>query len=453
MSRFAHLIEALPPATGARGGPDTPTILSAAEHEDLDLPADLIRPDGTLDLYREVERLLEVRYARRRQGFVIRSNGWIGHIPLNPSHVLRVTTRVPVTSLERVVARAAAGRAVQVLTSYERRYAEAEDRPGSFLDVLTDSFLVALREIRRDGLLKSYTQREREGSSPSGRLDPFRSMLRTRLAGRPVAVSSAFERTTDCTANRILLLALRRLRRHYAASAPVRSPRLLELTGAEGLFEGVSIASSTEANAEELGRQLHRLPFHRAAYVDALSLAGYVVADLSLGLLGTEGIAAAPSILVRVDDVFESYARNVLHSSLGLFCAVLDGNRSGPGGAIRRLFTDLPADQPSEAEAKPDIVIEVDGKVRLIIDVKYMPASAVPGRDVINQLSCYAARYGCSRVMALYPSMPAGRTTAVEWVGSIGALQLYRGSLDLGADDLSSSEAAFCRGVRGLISD
>jgi hypothetical protein len=54
--------------------------------------------------------------------------------------------------------------------------------------------------------------------------------------------------------------------------------------------------------------------------------------------------------------------------------------------------------------------------------------------------------------MALYPSNPTDRTASVERIGSIGRLQLYRGSLDLGADDLTSSEIKFCRDIDAIVS-
>lgn len=67
--------------------------IGTTEHTDVPLPAGVLRSDGSLDLHDDVKALVEIKYNRKRGGLTIRSNGWIGHIPLNDRVTLAVARR------------------------------------------------------------------------------------------------------------------------------------------------------------------------------------------------------------------------------------------------------------------------------------------------------------------------------------------------------------------------
>ncbi|MCC2980053.1 McrC family protein [Sphingomonas sp. IC4-52] len=423
--------------------------IGTTEHTDVPLPAGVLRFDGSLDLYDDVKALVEIKYNRRQGGLTIRSNGWIGHIPLNDRVTLAVRTKVPVANLERIIDKATfPPHAFKTLTTYRRRYAETNERPASLMDVLADGFIAALRAVRDQGLLKSYMEREHVGTSPSGRLDPMRSLIRTRIAGTPIAVSSRYERTFDCASNRILSLALDRLiHRYHSATgrAPSRAASLAEL---RAWLPRVGRPTRWEVRPEGIGRQILWLPQQHGDYAPALTLAGYLVADLGISLLGEDGMADAAVALINMDHVFEGYCRNVLRQRLGAGYRVLDGNVQGEAGAQMPLFTTSGVPSADASTAEPDIVIKRSGTARMLIDVKYRQGSAVPAREVMNQLACYAARFECNQVMALYPAIPGGRMAVVEEVGEIGPLRILRGTIDVSRPDLEAAEEEFCDAVR-----
>src|SRR5690606_34467630 len=120
----------------------------------------------------------------------------IGYFPLNDRFALEVTPKVPIGNLERLVGMAA-GYSPQTLIKYTRHFAKTTERPESIFLLLCDQLLDAFDRIWDAGLLKAYDRVERIGSSPSGRLDLYASAWRTAKAGRPVAVSSSFQRTVD----------------------------------------------------------------------------------------------------------------------------------------------------------------------------------------------------------------------------------------------------------------
>lgn len=426
-------------------------VIRTIEHDEIDLPSDVIQADGTLDLYKDVQSYFEIQYKRKRQRFILRNNGWVGHIPLNDRYTLEIETRVPVANLERIIDRAPTDK-ITLFSQYTHAYLSVDDRPKSLFDILTDRFLFALGEVRNAGLHKQYLQRERVSGSPAGRLNPFQTVIRTKATGIPTAVYSTFERTADVGANRLLRSAIERLIGYYLPLEDAGSgARLDKLIDASEHFTEIKTASSSEAMPSSIARYARSLPEHRSAYFDALRLAGYIVTEQGMAIRGSGGLVLAPATVVDFAAIFESYARAIL---LQEFAAtgvqVLDGNVGGAGGAKESLFTEL-ALQASNPPMKPDIVLKRDGESALIIDVKYKPPQQLPERSETDQLVCYATRYGCQRAMVLYPAFPEGRNSPVELVGTIGQIQLLRGVLDVGAQNLELIEKNFAGAVLASI--
>lgn len=414
------------------------------EHGEAILPSDIIRSDGSFDLYDDVQTKFEIEYKRKQKRLIIRGGGWVGYVPLNDRYALRIGTRVPVTNLEQIISRSTSTK-IEVLGRYSHIYGHSEEKPQSLYDIITDQFLTALDLIWREGLAKTYREERMVSSMPFGRIDPLQTALRQEKSRRPEAVFSAFFRTDNFGPNRVLKTALERLNIAYRAleKHDSQANRIRRIRSALGHFEGVADATNDELSAEATERYIRRLPEHRTAYNDALRLAHLIVNDVGFALREGQGLATLPVVLVDMADIFESYAREVLRRELTSDASfkVLDGNISGIEGAKRELFSrfDVEGSNPS---ATPDIVIESDGKTLAVIDVKYKPSKKIPDRAEINQIMCYGARYGCDKVMILYPQ-PVKNQTAVCSLGMVGETQVFRASLDLEAADLGIEEGAF----------
>lgn len=424
-------------------GGDKRTIIALAEHDDVALPPDILRPDGTFDLYDDVQTRFEIAYRRREGRLTIRTGGWVGHIPINDRYALSVRPRVPVDNLERVLARSGDIR-IDTLGDYTRMYGWTSEKPQSLRDVVADQFLEALERVWHQGLLKSYQREERIGAMPFGRINPCATELLTRRTRRPRAVFTAFSRTQNCGPNRVLRTATELLLQSYEALGGVeeQSRRVQRLRDAHRRFEGVA----TRAAAHELGEEatetaIDNLPVHHVAYVDALRVASLIVRGRGIRLTSSKGAAVLPVVLVDMANVFERYARQVLKREAAKRGAlyVKDGNMGGPDGARVGLFSscDIEGEDP---RATPDIVIGDSVGVLAVVDVKYKPARVVPERAEINQVVTYGARYECSKVMVLYPSTVADGQPVAS-VGKIGGIRVYRGSIDLSAEDIESEEA------------
>lgn len=444
MATLTALADALAAQGLARSAGEDREEISIVEHGEAILPSDIIRSDGSFDLYDDVQTKFEIEYKRKQKRLIIRGGGWVGYVPLNDRYALRIDTRVPVTNLEQIISRSTSTK-IEVLGRYSHVYGHSTEKPQSLYDIITDQFLTALDLIWREGLAKTYREERMVSPMPFGRIDALRTALQQDKSRRPDAVFSAFFRTNDFGPNRVLRTALERLNIAYRVLEKhgAQTNRIRRIRSALGHFESVAEASDDELSAEATERYIRRLPEHRTAYNDALRLAHLIVNDVGFALREGQGLATLPVVLVDMADIFESYAREVLRKELERdpSLTILDGNISGLEGAKRDLFSrfDIDGSIPS---ATPDIVIESGDKTLAVIDVKYKPSKKIPERAEINQIMCYGARYRCNKVMILYPQ-PVRNQPAVCSLGMVGETQVFRASLDLEAADLGAEEGAF----------
>ena len=446
---IAALEEALRGRGMAAAGQLARTPIQAKEHDTVLLPSDLIRDDGSLDVYDDVFNLFRPTYQKNQPS--IQCSGLVGYIPLNDAYALEVTTRVPVGNLERLVGMAA-GYAPLVLRKYTRLFGHAEDRPEALFDVLADQLLEAFDRILGSGLLKTYDRVVRVGSSPSGRIMPFDTGWLTAKVGRPTAMSSSFHRTPDFGPNRLLRHAFEKLLARYIGIRDQKQrARTLRLRKAVARLGDVRRASQSDLTPQAIAGYIRHLPVHHEHYADALMVAHLIVYDLGLSIRQAGGIAILPSILIDMSTVFESYVRRILAEGLADDPAILvkDGNKDGDGGAKVLLYDPIRAGLNSP-DATPDIVIEVNGIPALVIDAKYKPAAKLPDRGDVNQVVVYGARYAAPRIMVLHAGRPGTRVPA-EFCGSIGGFQVFNGMIDLAAAAIETEEKAFVAAIRALL--
>lgn len=423
-------------------------LLIGVEHGFVELPAELVRSDGSLNVYPDVLKLFQPAYQSNRP--IIRCSGWVGYIPLNDSYALEVGTRVPVGNLERLIS-LAIGYDPKVLSKHTRHFGQADERPASLFDVLADQLLDAFEHLWDFGLLKTYMRQQRVGTSPVGRIVPFESAWRSAKLGRPAAVSSAFIRTVDFGPNRVLRYALEKLLARYAEIPSPTEVRTRRLQRAFHRLDGILRPSNFEMAPAAIAQYIRTLPPQHEHYADALMVAQLIIHDVGVAIRSKGGVAILPSILIDMAKTFEDYIRRVLAKGLGQQAGVVvkDGNFGGDLGAMVRLFDPISLELKNP-KVTPDIVVEVDGVTRLVIDAKYKPASELPDRSDLNQGILYGARYRADRIMVLHSERPAGRVH-VELCGSVGAFSVYNGMIDLNAKTMEMEEALFVDAVKAIL--
>lgn len=425
-------------------------VISGEENKTKVLPSGFIKPDGTLDLYEDVRKLFRPVFEKGQ--FAIQCLGLIGYIPLNDRFALEVTPKVPIGNLERLVGMAA-GYAPQILTKYTRHFARADERPESISLLLCDQLLDAFDRVWDGGLLKTYDRVDRIGGSPSGRFDPYASAWRTARAGRPVAVSSSFQRTVDFGLNRVLLFAFEKLfARYFGDPSQSMRHRIRRLQQAIARLEDVTPARPHEVSPRAIASYLRNLPAQHEQYADALLVAQIIVTDAGISIRNADGTTILPSILIDMAKVFEAYVRRVLadHLETDPRISVKDGNAAPPVGVATKLFEPYNVMGKANPAMTPDIIIQVEGATRLVIDTKYKAAKKLPDREDTEQAITYGARYGCDRVMLLHAGRDAAQGYA-DHVGNVGQFLIHNGLIDLEADSIQDEEKQLADAIRALL--
>ena len=251
-------------------------------------------------------------------------------------------------------------------------------------------FLTSVVLLTRRGLARTYRTREANLACLRGRI-LFPPHLRENLVDRSRFYVGYDEFTADRPANRLIHLALRRLMgvvRH-----PVNRQRVQQL---RIVFSDVP--SSTNLDDDWARHRVDRSMRHYDAVMPWVGLFLF-----GQGLTTFAGSHANRALLFPMEDVFEDFVTAAVrrHQRRFTVCAQ---------GPMRHLATD--AAGKAAFRLKPDVVLSHRGQVRFVLDAKWKrldPHAPNHGvsQDDAYQLFAYGKRYGCRRVVLVYP-----RTTA-----------------------------------------
>ena len=255
-------------------------------------------------------------------------------------------------------------------------------------------FLTSVALLTRRGLARTYRTREANLPRLRGRI-LFPRHVRENLADRSRFYVGYDEFTADRPANRLIHLALRRLAavvRHPANRQRVHQLRIM--------FSDVP--TSTNLDDDWARHRVDRSMRHYDAVMPwvGLFLFGHGLATFS-------GPHVSRAFLFPMEEVFEDFVTAAVRRHQQRFAVRGQGPK-------RHLATDA-ADRPVFG-LKPDIALLERGQVRFILDAKWKrldPGKRNHGVSQADayQLFAYGKRYGCRRVVLVYPRTTQFRET------------------------------------------
>ena len=251
-------------------------------------------------------------------------------------------------------------------------------------------FLTSVVLLTRRGLARAYRTHEANLACLRGRI-LFPPHLRENLVDRSRFYVGYDEFTADRPANRLIHLALRRLMavvRHPANRQRVQQLRIV--------FSDVPSSMNLYDDWAQ-----HRVDRSMRHYDAVMPWVGLFL--FGRGLATFAGPHVNRALLFPMQDVFEDFVTAAVRRHQRRFTVRAQGPvrplaRDGAGTDAFRL--------------KPDVVLSDRGQVRFILDAKWKrldPRAPNHGvsQDDAYQLFAYGKRYGCRRVVLVYP-----RTTA-----------------------------------------
>jgi len=253
-------------------------------------------------------------------------------------------------------------------------------------EALVHHFLTSVVLLTRRGLARTYRTREANLPRLRGRI-LFPRHVRENLVDRSRFFVGFDEFTANRPANRLIHLALRRLSavvRHPANRQRVHQLRIV--------FSDVP--PSTNLDDDWARHRVDRSMQHYDAVMPwvGLFLFGHGLAPFS-------GPHVSRALLFPMEEVFEDFVTVAFRRHQRRFAV----RAQGP---MRHLAMDA-ADRPA-FRMKPDIVLMEGGQVRFILDAKWKrldPGARNHGVDQADayQMFAYGTRYGCRRVVLVYP--------------------------------------------------
>ena len=289
-------------------------------------------------------------------------------------------------------------------------------------------FLKSVVLLTRRGLARAYRTREANLACLRGRI-LFPRHVRENLVDRSRFYVGYDEFTADRPANRLIHLALHRLTavvRHPANRQRVHQLRIV--------FSDVPTSTNLD---DDWAR--HRVDRSMRHYDTVMPWVGLFL--FGHGLATFTGPHVSRALLFPMEQVFEDFVTAAVRRHQQRFAV----RAQGP---MRHLATDAAGKQAFWM--KPDIVLMERGQVRFILDTKWKrldPSARNHGVSQADayQLFAYGRRYGCRRVVLVYPRTTAFReTVSFRFVGDDG-LELVCFPFDV------SDAAGSVRGMMGEV--
>ena len=262
-------------------------------------------------------------------------------------------------------------------------------------------FLTSVVLLTRRGLARAYRTREANLPRLRGRI-LFTRHVRENLVDRSRFYVGYDEFTANRPANRLIHLALRRL------TAVVRHPenrqRVHQL---RVVFSDVPPSTNLDNDWAR-----HRVDRSMQHYDTVMPWVGLFL--FGHGLATFSGPHVSRALLFPMEEVFEDFVTAAVRRHQDRFAVRAQGPK-------RPLAMDE-ADRPA-FWLKPDIVLMERGQARFILDAKWKrldPGAKNYGVTQADayQLFAYGRRYGCRRVVLVYPRTRAFRETVrLNFVG------------------------------------
>lgn len=387
-----------------------------------------VMSDGELAIYPYVEERGLLFLGFRKGKLLISAGPFVGLIPLTDRIAIDVQPRFPMPNLARVID--VSGGTLTHLVDVRRSYSLADEQNYSVIEFMAQNLISSFKFIEVQGFVKKFLPRREVTSFPHGRID-LNGTLRQWANGKLHVVSSqSFEQSADVPENRVIKSAFLCILSTIKSSSDagkklVRSANDCILK----IPSYVKQASSADIADVKHSMALRRMSEIRGYYTQCLTTAVMILQGAGLSLRHSQGPVGLDSFYINIENLFETYLREILRRQANEHTSVLDGNEEGK----KALF-----DSGVSNDAKPDILIRGQEKI-LVAEVKYKDK---PSRDDYEQAITYAVSFRCKRVILVYPrsnSFPSG----LAHIGTMDQIRLDSYAFDLSAADLAGEETRF----------
>lgn len=394
---------------------------------------ELFDQNGRSLILPEAWALKKIKLSDKLDRVELRVGGLIGYLPLTPQIALNLVPKFPIANLWRMLEIADGD--YDCIFPVLRSYQAADTTPPH--EMLVRAFCHYLRAVLTDGVARGYF------------LEAYRGFYRPKVHfGRTLSgylargdalnvASDTFAFSANISPNALLksaCLAFLALMPHKPDWAEDRSLIGEGLNALRGV-EPVRMRFGDQEKADE------SVPvWLREGYRGALTVYAMLLGYSRVGFEHEAHGVQMASFLFSLDDIFESYVRNIFRRALAVDkIAVLDGNRTQHHG---RLFLDNKL-----YPTKPDLIFRRQKVIIGLGEVKYKPKIEETDR---YQVLSHVQAANCTMGVWISPAAE-GNKGGLEYVGRVpSGAKFHHYKLDIGGD-LEASSAAMVEAVSALL--
>jgi len=417
-------------------------VIAAKERSAINIPhADLFGEEGNLRLLADALDRSLVQITQGLDQLQLRIGGVIGRLPITNQLALDISPKFPISNLAHLLAES--DQSLDRRVSTDRLY-DFTSWNGYLPELLLRSFALELKSIEAEGTHRSY-HRVTRTDIPRPKLNFRRSEQQFWARGIPTrAVIEVFDFSNDNPVNRVLKAALKcALSLSFGHQSLAKEARLF----AQMLrnLDRVSHLPVDVVN-DECERALRELPGFKPGHAKAVVIARELIKRASPVLEFADRRMSLPSFLINLDNVFESYIRNILRKS-----AKKSFHNSRIGDGNHKEFSKYLLNDNAKFTIMPDILFynAIEDLPRVVADVKY---KTKPMEEDRYQIITHSLSYQSHNALLVYPKRRDGPTGRVR-LGEVGppghTIDLYEYHFDLSAD-LGQEEEQFIEFAFGL---
>jgi 5-methylcytosine-specific restriction enzyme subunit McrC len=378
-----------------------------------------------------------VELKHSRTGLELEVRGVVGHLPISDKLTLDIKPKFPVSNLSRMVA--LSDETLHSSAPIERVY--SFDEKSNFLpEAQIRAFAHYLTNLIGEGLEKAYLSKTTTGL-PRPKISFGKSQQRYWSRGiNHIAVTEQFDLTANLPVNQILKVATKTAHSLIINLEGFEKEKMIFVEVLSSLSRVKDTVPMTLlAQSEKL---ISEVASYRPSYKQVIPLAVEILKRSTVSFGATSRGIKMPSFILILDNIFESYIRNVLRNYLWAThqLKVRDGNKS----RWQKILLNK-----SNFKVKPDLLIYGSAQEPIIVgDMKYK----IEPKEVDRyQILSHTMAYNAKIALLIYPKNR--EKSGLIDLGKIGPdnyqINLYHYFIDL-SEDLKKEEIKMCKIISKL---
>lgn len=399
-------------------------VFDVIENKSILINKELILKDDYFDILSDINNPSFFSVSFKPKGLEITAGNHIGVIPINKSVALNIIPKLEIKNFFYLLR--VANRELKTLSNFSRLYSQSNDYTN-LMDLFTSTFIKSLEIIEQEGIYRNYTKKERNNSTPKGKLLFKEHLVQNVFRNIHYKVPHTFqELDRDVLPNQLIKYTIEYLIQYYRLLEGTKIQFLKRLEYYRQMFVRVSYKKIIrDMKQSEFNYMIKSIPKIRSYYIGCLEVCFLIIKKASFHFEERKIFKkqSLPSVYINMEDIFEKYLLNSLNNiNNSQQIKIYKGKRS--------LFEDV-----KTPTIEPDIVIENNSEVSCIADAKYK--NSLPTRDDIFQMISYLSSYHCNVGVFI---LPKENNQKVDYKGNVQGKHIYIYRIDLNHVDIEDTK-------------